>query len=222
MRWLDTLRLTLVSLGLAVSACDGRDGRAAPLAAGDDPGRSPVGAHREQGATRPATGSPDTFERTPGLPEGAKSRVVEITLPVEVIAGGRIDGLTVKETETELRLLLAADVLFAFDKAELRPEADATLSQAADLIGQRGVSLVRIEGHTDSKGSPTYNQRLSQRRAESVRRSLAARGLSRVTFQVQGFGATRPAAPNARPDGSDDPEGRARNRRVEVIMSTAP
>jgi outer membrane protein OmpA-like peptidoglycan-associated protein len=73
----------------------------------------------------------------------------------------------VKETASDVRIELAADVLFDFDKATLRPEAEATLAKAAALIEERAGGSVRIEGHTDSKGDDAYNQKLSERRAES-------------------------------------------------------
>jgi outer membrane protein OmpA-like peptidoglycan-associated protein len=163
---------------------------------------------------------PNPTELDPGLPSGAKSLVLDLRFPAEGIGSGRVEGVTLQETGTELRIQLAADVLFEFDKADVRPAAEAALAEAAALIRDRAVGEVRIEGHTDGKGTPAYNQRLSERRAESVRRSLAGRGLSHVTWSVRGFGATRPVAPNTKPGGADDPEGRARNRRVEVVITT--
>ena len=74
--------------------------------------------------------------------------------------GGKIESLEVKETATEVRINLAADVLFDFDKAVLLPKAQQTLSQAAGLIRDKAKGEVRIEGYTDAKGSAEYNQRL--------------------------------------------------------------
>lgn len=69
---------------------------------------------------------------------------------------------------------------------------------------------MRIEGHTDLKGTPSYNQKLSERRAEAVRKWLIEReGLTKFNFTTQGFGATRSKVPNAKPNGSDDPDGTA-------------
>lgn len=114
---------------------------------------------------------------------------------------------------------LPGDVLFDFDKATIRDSARPTLDKLAELIGlQKPASLV-IEGHTDSKGDDTYNDRLSRARAQSVRDYLAGKGVSGVAMRVAGLGETRPVAPNAKPDGSDDPAGRQRNRRVEVLLS---
>ena len=133
--------------------------------------------------------------------------------------GGQVQGLQIKETATETRIELAADILFDFDKADIRPVAAVALNQAATVLRQRAVGVARIEGHTDAKGTPAYNQRLSERRAASVQKWLVEHeGLASVRFALQGLGATRPVAPNIKPDGSDDPEGRQKNRRVEIVF----
>src|SRR2546421_430108 len=85
------------------------------------------------------------------------------------------------------------------------------------LGGGRGrARQVSIEGHTDSKGSEEYNQRLSERRAEAVASALDREGVSQSRTHARGFGKKYPIAPNQNSDGSDNPPGRAKNRRVEV------
>ena len=127
--------------------------------------------------------------------------------------------LEVQETAQEIRIELAADVLFDFDKAEIRPDAAATLAEAAELIRQKSRGPVRVEGHTDGKGGDTYNQKLSERRAAAVAQWLTSKGdLKSTQFQAVGFGARQPVAPNQKPDGSDDPEGRQKNRRVALVI----
>jgi len=135
--------------------------------------------------------------------------------------GGKIQDLQIKETATEIRIELAADVLFDFDKATIKPEAATALHTVAEIIKDKGKGRsVRIEGHTDGKGNAAYNQKLSERRADSVKQWLAAKeGLGQVKMTTQGFGATKPVAPNTKPDGSDDPEGRQKNRRVEIVLA---
>jgi outer membrane protein OmpA-like peptidoglycan-associated protein len=141
-----------------------------------------------------------------------------IVFKVENLAG-ETQTLQVKETALETRIELPADILFDFDKADLRPAAETALRQAAELIRQGARGTVRIEGHTDAKGAPAYNQTLSGRRAASVQRWLVERGgLKGTKFAPRGFGATKPVASNAKPDGSDDPEGRQKNRRVEIVF----
>ncbi|MEX0805426.1 MAG: OmpA family protein [Candidatus Binatia bacterium] len=146
-----------------------------------------------------------------------KMQVLDLVFKVEDI-GGKVMDLQVKETETEIRIELAADVLFDFDKADIRPQAQAALKQVASIINEKAKGPVRVEGHTDSKGSDPYNQKLSVGRANSVKNWLVQKeGLKHVRFSTAGFGAKKPAVSNTKPDGSDDPEGRQKNRRVEII-----
>jgi outer membrane protein OmpA-like peptidoglycan-associated protein len=127
--------------------------------------------------------------------------------------------LTVQESPQQLRLFLAADVLFDFDKSTIRPDAAKTLHQVAAIIRAKSKGVVQVEGYTDSKGNAPYNARLSQQRAVSVKEWLASKEALNATMTTQGFGASNPVVPNTKPDGSDDPAGRQRNRRVEIVIS---
>jgi outer membrane protein OmpA-like peptidoglycan-associated protein len=130
----------------------------------------------------------------------------------------KVEALAIKETPTEVRIELAADVLFDFDKSDIRPQAEGTLKKAAAILRDKAKGPVRIEGHTDAKGSDAYNQTLSVRRAEAVRQWFVEKeGLKGLKFTTQGFAARNPVAPNTKKDGPDDPEGRQKNRRVEII-----
>jgi outer membrane protein OmpA-like peptidoglycan-associated protein len=111
---------------------------------------------------------------------------------------------------------LPSDVLFAFAKADLTPAAQQAIGAVGDEIGSGGTGAVTIEGHTDAIGSDADNQALSERRAASVRTALEAELGSGYQYEAVGFGESRPVAPNTKPDGSDDPDGRALNRRVEI------
>jgi len=135
--------------------------------------------------------------------------------------GGKTQVFQVEETATEIRIELAADVLFDFDKSTIKPEAATALHSVAEIIKDKGNGrTVHIEGHSDGKGSASYNQSLSERRANSVQQWLAQKeGLGQVKMTTQGFGASKPVAPNTKPDGSDDPEGRQKNRRVEIVVA---
>jgi outer membrane protein OmpA-like peptidoglycan-associated protein len=77
-----------------------------------------------------------------------------------------------------------------------------------------------IEGHTDAIGGESYNQGLGERRAAAIRAALVNRGLSLGQLNVRGFGKSHPVVPNQNPDGTDDPDGRQQNRRVEVVINT--
>jgi outer membrane protein OmpA-like peptidoglycan-associated protein len=145
--------------------------------------------------------------------------ILDLVYRVEDLTA-QVRKLKLKETVTEMRIELPADILFDFDKADIRPTAAEALQQAAAILRERARGKVRIEGHTDSKGTHAYNQKLSERRAESVRRWLAEHeGLDKVKFATEGLAETRPVADNTNPDNSDNPEGRQQNRRVEIVIS---
>jgi outer membrane protein OmpA-like peptidoglycan-associated protein len=126
--------------------------------------------------------------------------------------------MEVKESATEVKINLLGDILFDFDKATIRPVAEPTLAQVAALIRKYPNSTVLIEGHTDGKGSETYNLKLSEKRANSVRAWLSVHGIAEGVMRTGGWGAARPVAPNRKPNGADDPEGRQKNRRVEITV----
>lgn len=126
------------------------------------------------------------------------------------------------KTDEGILINLPESILFDFDRADLKPEATTTLQKIIELIDHYGSAPVRIHGHTDSKGKEDYNQTLSERRASAVKDYLVKNGnISESRLQAAGFGETKPIAPNAKPDGSDDPEGRQKNRRVEVVIKNA-
>ncbi|MGD0823777.1 MAG: OmpA family protein [Terriglobales bacterium] len=128
--------------------------------------------------------------------------------------------LTVKETSKETRLALSADVLFDFDKAIIRPDGAEALQRVTSLIRDKNHGIVRIEGYTDSKGAEDHNKRLSEQRAQAVKSWLVKNGgFSVSTFSTRGLGASDPVARNTKPDGTDDPAGRQRNRRVELVIA---
>ncbi|MGC4250836.1 MAG: OmpA family protein [Sphingobium sp.] len=118
--------------------------------------------------------------------------------------------------DRSIRFDLPADILFDFDKATLRPDAAASLQKAAHLIANYPDAPIAVAGHTDARGDDAYNDALSTRRADAVAAWL--KGQTGRAATVQGFGKRKPVAPNVHPDGSDDPEGRQRNRRVEIII----
>lgn len=135
----------------------------------------------------------------------------------KVLAGQK--AVEIMETRCEQRLKVNADLLFDFDKAVLRPQARPALDLVAKLVAERG-KPVTIEGHTDTKGAESYNQALSERRAIAVEGALLDRLAHAPPLSVRGFGELRPVAPNELLDGTDDPDGRQKNRRVEVVIDT--
>jgi outer membrane protein OmpA-like peptidoglycan-associated protein len=152
--------------------------------------------------------------------KGESRPIVGMNLGLEgkaVDVSGLLRDLNAEVRGKEVRIALSADVLFDFDKADLRPEAAASLDKVVAVLKSYPKATATIEGHTDSKGGGNYNQKLSERRAESVRKWLAARGAT-LPMTTRGLGEKKPVAPNAKPDGADDPAGRQKNRRVEVVL----
>lgn len=118
------------------------------------------------------------------------------------------------------KLIVCADTLFEFDKATLTSDAEATLKLLGPKILSYGPHPVFIDGHTDSKGDDQYNQELSVRRAERVKNWLMMNHFVGKDALVQGWGEKKPIAPNTKPDGKDNPQGRQANRRVEIVIDT--
>ena len=109
--------------------------------------------------------------------------------------------------------VLVSEALFNSGEGQLRPEAGPTLHKAAQFIGSFPTYRIVIEGHTDSDGDDAYNMALSERRARSVREYfITQKELPPKKFSIEGYGETRPIAPN------DTPEGKAKNRRIEIVV----
>jgi outer membrane protein OmpA-like peptidoglycan-associated protein len=120
---------------------------------------------------------------------------------------------SVKQETRGMVITLSGSVLFQSNKADLLPGAQVKLDEVADaLTKQDSESKIVVEGHTDSQGGASYNQDLSQKRAQTVRDYLVTRGIAADRLTSQGFGLTRPIADNA------SAEGRANNRRVEIVV----
>jgi outer membrane protein OmpA-like peptidoglycan-associated protein len=104
------------------------------------------------------------------------------------------------------------DIAFAPSQAGLRPEAKASLGKLVAFVNRDTAKTIRIEGHTDGRGNSNANQVLSQRRADAVRDALIAAGVAATRITSVGLGEGQPV------DSNDTEEGRARNRRVDVIL----
>ena len=113
-------------------------------------------------------------------------------------------------------LLALSDVLFTSGRADLKPGAVGNLDKLVNFLAKNPDRIVAIHGYTDSVGSEQYNQRLSERRANSVRAYLAAQGIDSTRLSASGSGRSDPVA------GNDSGNGRQQNRRVEVIISNPP
>jgi outer membrane protein OmpA-like peptidoglycan-associated protein len=111
------------------------------------------------------------------------------------------------------------NIFFDFDKATLRPLSNVELKNLVMLMKSNPSMKVEISGHTDSKGDAAYNQKLSEDRAQAVVGRLIQNGISTDRMKAKGYGKSMPAAPNKKADGSDDPNGRQLNRRVELKIT---
>lgn len=126
--------------------------------------------------------------------------------------------LLARKTDRGLVLYLP-DVLFDFDRDELTAPAREKIHAVAEIIVRLAPErTLSIEGHADSVGAEDYNLALSLRRARSVESELLVGGVDASKVAMVGFGERFPVAPNEHPDGRDNPEGRSRNRRVEVVI----
>jgi outer membrane protein OmpA-like peptidoglycan-associated protein len=147
--------------------------------------------------------------------KGLGAGLAGVVSPVEAA----LEELGATVEEKQIKIDLAADVLFDFDKADLRPEAGPALAKVGEVLAAYPQAIVLIEGHTDAKGSDSYNQKLSERRAQSVVDWLTGKGVANK-MTAQGLGEKAPVAANEKPDGTDDPEGRQKNRRVQITVNT--
>lgn len=153
----------------------------------------------------PISTSSETLE-SEGL---AEPNILDLT----IISDNLEDQTGRTESNDEVSIILASDVLFETNSAELNSDAQEILNQVAVEINDASSSVVNIDGHADKTGSETVNLPLSQDRAESVEAILAELVTrSGVTFEVQGYGSSDPIASNS------TEEGRERNRRVSVTF----
>ncbi len=111
------------------------------------------------------------------------------------------------------------NIFFDFDKATLRPLSKVEIKNLVTLMRSNPKMKVEISGHTDSKGNDAYNKKLSEERAQAVVGKLIENGISSNRMKAKGYGETKHVAPNTNADGSDNPEGRQLNRRVELTIT---
>jgi outer membrane protein OmpA-like peptidoglycan-associated protein len=112
-----------------------------------------------------------------------------------------------------LSVTFKGDVTFDTNSTEVRPELYTEINRVARVLNQYPDTLIRVEGHTDSKGSDEYNMGLSKRRAAAVKTLLSLRGVAENRIEVVGYGKTMPIATN------DTELGRQKNRRVEIKIA---
>jgi outer membrane protein OmpA-like peptidoglycan-associated protein len=124
-----------------------------------------------------------------------------------------------QQSGRSLSMNLSGDLLFDYDKAALKSEAEQALKKVAVVLSQFPESHVTVEGYTDSRGTESRNIALSRERAQAVRNWLVKNGSAlESNISTKGYGEQYPVAPNTSADGSDNPVGRALNRRVSIVV----
>jgi outer membrane protein OmpA-like peptidoglycan-associated protein len=226
------LAAALAATALVLTACDGGAEDGAPVAADPDgtDGSGDEQAAGDDGAD-PDGGSSDGDGSEDGTGDGSEDGTGDGSgddaLPVSTFTLEPIDAprsvvdIRVAEiiiefdgevTDEGTLLTLEEPILFDFDSDRLKPEAREALDDIAEVLAYYPDAPVQVLGHTDDQGSADYNLGLSQRRADAVAQALTERGIPTDRLTAEGRGLTEPVASN------DDEEGRAQNRRVEVLI----
>jgi outer membrane protein OmpA-like peptidoglycan-associated protein len=117
------------------------------------------------------------------------------------------EAASIERTQNVLTATFKGDVFFDFDSSTLKPGAYAEMNRVADVLNSYPQTMIRVEGHTDSKGSEAYNQDLSERRAHAVKNALTQKGVDSRRIQTVGFGESQPISSND-----------AMNRRVSIVI----
>jgi len=128
-----------------------------------------------------------------------------------------LNSLGAKREGENIIVTLSGDVLFDFDKTDIRADARPILAQLSTVLQAMDQASLTIIGHTDAKGSDAYNQNLSEKRAEAAKNWLVNSG-THLPISTRGEGKRMPIAANENKDGSDNPTGRQKNRRVEFVI----
>lgn len=151
----------------------------------------------------------------------AQAREAQLARREAELAGAAAESLRLQlqsmtaRSEARGQVMTLSGDAFAPGQSRLRAEARANLQRVIDFVAAHPGRPVRIEGHTDATGGANFNQVLSQQRAESVRQALIEEGVDAARLTARGYGEDRPIAAN------DSEAGRARNRRVEIVVVEA-
>lgn len=151
--------------------------------------------------------------------DGYTTNSLQINLPVnEDTTAMTVPVLCLVKLATPEAPVVLENVYYDFSKATLQEASYASLDKLVDLLNANPGMYIELSAHTDSKGSAALNQRLSEARAKSCVDYLVSKGIDRKRLTYIGYGATQPIAPNTLEDGSDNPEGRQKNRRTAFTI----
>ena len=141
----------------------------------------------------------------------------------ELITNITLDTILVLERLEKNKIFVLNNIYFELDKSDIRADAAIELDKLVELLNDNPEIKIELSSHTDSIASNTYNIQLSQRRAESTVAYLIRKGISAEKLVAKGYGEDKPIARNTNPDGTDNPNGRQRNRRTEFkILEIGP
>ena len=155
----------------------------------------------------------ENYQKTKEALASEKAARVEAERKAAIALASLAEIAKVKEESRGVVITLSGSVLFATGKSDLLPIAKEKLNQVAKALTDQGFKAIVVQGYTDSVGSATDNEALSMRRAQSVRDYLVTRGVPSEKATAEGKGASNPVADNKTPD------GRAENRRVEIVVT---
>jgi len=229
-RWRIAAALMIWTAGCATGGVVGSRGSpAAPFPRGPDEVRESTGtvAAAGESSARSAPSPGDAafgellakFANTPG-PNGAGADLPPTVSDENRDLIGALEDQRLAAVENERGVVVTLpDVLFEFGSSDLTFGGKRKIRAIADTVLRlAGGRRIAVEGHTDSIGAELYNQALSERRAEAVAGQLKNAGVPEALVGAKGFGEAYPVAPNEYPDGADNPAGRAKNRRVEIVI----
>ena len=124
----------------------------------------------------------------------------------------RNTGVSVQRDGNNINLIMPGNITFPTNGSDLKADFYEVLDSVALVLKEFDKTIVAVSGHTDSRGSKSYNQNLSENRARSVTAFLGSKKINPARFETMGFGESNPVASN------DNEEGRALNRRVELTL----
>lgn len=144
-----------------------------------------------------------------------KGKAVDVTKLTQLVTNVTLDTTIVLDKMELNKIFVLENIYYDLDSANIRPDAAVELDKLVQILIDNPEINIELSSHTDSIASVEYNQNLSQRRAQSAVNYLIQRGISPDRLVAKGYGELQPIARNTNPDGTDNPEGRQKNRRTE-------
>ncbi len=124
-----------------------------------------------------------------------------------------VEGASVQRNMDMIAVTFKSDILFPYDSFVLKPGSNDEMARVSKVLNQYPQTNIIVAGHTDNKGTEEYNQKLSERRAESVKNALIEMGVNPSRINTIGYGKNKPIADNS------SETGRQMNRRVEIVIN---